>query len=205
MIINRMSQETAALFRAQLHGKPAPKLKSAKRVGPKVMCQEYFSHNPQTLVALLQLPVYVDQQQIREFVPPARLSGEQIRNVLRARRKGYVDRRDVTAAKLEHYFPHGILELRMIEFVRFSMYAGGPKEMDDDNLSAVFKPIRDALCAYAWHGREWRKHIDQIGNADGYLKQIGVTWLYKQKKCASNPRAHGIQLRLHCAPHTTTP
>ena len=75
--------------------------------------------------------------------------------------------------------------------------------MDDDNLGQCFKAVRDALCAYARWGPDWIEHRDAIGHADGWLKKRGVKWVYKQRKAEPNPRAHGIQIWLHCAPRTT--
>lgn len=196
--------EQAARIRAHIAGKPVPlaaaKPKAARK--PKCMCAQFKKYNPANSSHVVQLPVYLGQEQIREFVPPPGMSGDKVRKVLYAKRREYVQLRDGVANDIERYFPNGLEGLTAIQYVRFSMYAGGPKEMDDDNVSAVFKPVRDALCSVAYHGSAWRQHIDTIGNADGYLKQRGVTWLYRQAKCVGNPRLHGIQLILHCAPRT---
>lgn len=204
-VLNALDAETAARVRAHIAGKPVPLAvaKPKQERKPKCMCSQFKKYNPTNGSHIVQLPVYLDQTQIKEFVPPPNMSGEQVKRVLFGRRRDYVKRRDGVAADIERYFPNGLPNLRAIEYVRFSVYAGGPKEMDDDNVGAVFKPVRDALCSVAYHGSAWRQHIDTIGNADGYLKQRGVTWVYRQAKCAGNPRLHGIQLILHCAAAST--
>lgn len=202
-VINAIDAATAQRIRDAIAGKP--QLRGAKPKAerkPKCMCSQFKSYSPTTGAHIVQLPVYLGQEQIREFVPPPNMSGERVKKVLYAKRREYVKLRDGVANDMARYFPNGLEGLTSIQYVRFSMYAGGPKEMDDDNVSAVFKPVRDALCSVAYYGSAWRQHIDTIGNADGYLKQRGVKWLYRQAKCAGNPRRHGIQLILHCAPRT---
>jgi hypothetical protein len=205
-VLNALDAATAADIRAAISGRP--NLKAAKAAPspkqPKCMCSQFHKFDPPTNRHTVQLPIYLGQEQIKEFVPPYGMSGDRVTKVLRAKRYAYQKLRNGVGVDIERYFPNGIETLTAIQYVRFSMYAGGPKEMDDDNVSAVFKPVRDALCSVAYYGSAWRQHIDTIGNADGYLKQRGVTWLYRQAKCAGNPRLHGIQLILHCAPNTTT-
>lgn len=205
-VINALDPDTAARVRAAIGGKPVLREpKAAKPYKPKAMCSQYYVETVRELGTrhVVQLPVYLDQAQIKAVVPPPGMSAEKVKRMVHARRRAYVLLRNGVANDIEHYFPNGVEGLHAIEYVRFSMYAGGPKEMDDDNVVAVMKPVRDALCSVAYHGAAWRQHIDTIGNADGYLKRRGVTWLYRQAKCPGFPRLHGIQLILHCVPSST--
>jgi hypothetical protein len=202
-MLNAIPRENAADYRRALAGKPLKALKRSK--GPKCLVEPYFSYNPRTGVYLIQLPEHLEQP--REFVPPKWMSDARVRNVLQARRSAYEALRGRVANEVERYMPQGVIGLQHIEYVRLSNRALNIKtEMDDDNLWACFKPVRDAVCAYArWH-HEWRAHVKHtFGQADGYLKQQGVKWTYRQAKCASNKRAHGIQIRLHCSPRAAEP
>jgi hypothetical protein len=98
------------------------------------------------------------------------------------------------AAYLQSFDPARIVR---IEFVRIAN-----NKLDSDNLSAAFKAIRDALCAFLVWGNAASDHIRAIGSADDKLEQRGVSWSYRQQKCESNPRLYGIRIVLHCKPPT---
>jgi hypothetical protein len=204
-LINALSPEDAQRIRDRIAGKPLPPaIAKPKKAQPvKCLVSQYFSYNPRTNSYLIQLPEFLSQP--REFVPPPSMSATQVRKVLYARRNDYEKLRDSVGVRIERYMPNGVPGLKRIEYVRLSSRAGNPAtEMDDDNLSACFKPVRDAVCAYVRWPHEWREHVERtLGQADGWLKQQGVTWIYRQAKCAANPRLHGIQIVLHCAPHSS--
>lgn len=203
-VLNALDDATAQRIRDAIAGKPQLKEpKAPKAKGPKCMCSQFHNYNPRTGAHIVQLPIYLSQP--KRFVPPRQMTGAQIRWRLAKEAEEYEEMREGITADIQRYFPNGIEGLQHIEYVRLSNRAGNPKtEMDDDNLSACFKVVRDATSRYARWGAEWPKHTDKLGQADGYLKQVGVTWIYRQQKCAANPRLHGIQIILHCAPSTTT-
>lgn len=201
-VLNQLDADTAARVRAAISGKPVLKEAKAPKAppGPKAMCQRLHRYYTATNTHVIQLPHHLTQP--KRFVPPRGMTAAQIKWRLMREAEEHEQFFESVCDDIQHYLPRGIEGLRAIEYVRFSRYAGGPNEMDDDNLSACFKAVRDAVCAYARWGPEWRKHRDAVGHADGYLKRQGITWAYKQRKCEANPRAHGIQIWLHCAPPT---
>lgn len=212
-ILNAIAPETAALIRAHIAGKPVPKAiaKAPKKPpGPKAMVTQLHRYLPNRNAEyvldgfgchVIQLPIYLTQP--KRFVPPNGMTSRQIKWRLMREAEEYAELRQSIVRNIQRYLPNGIVGLNAIEYVRLSIYGGGPKEMDDDNLVACFKIVRDAVCAYARWGADWELHLDALGHADGFLKQQGVKWVYRQTKCEANPRAHGIQIWLHCAPRTT--
>lgn len=204
LVRNAVPPETAALIRARIAGKPLPPAiaKAPKEPGkPKCMCSQFHRYNPENNSHLVQLPIFLAQP--KRFVPPRKMTGAQIKWRLKCEAEEYEELRDGITADIQRYMPNGIRGLQRIEYVRLSSRAGSSNEMDDDNLAACFKVVRDAVCIYARWGSEWLRHKDAIGHADGYLKQQGVKWTYRQQKCSANPRLHGIQIVLHCAPRMT--
>ena len=196
-VINRMSAETAALVRARIAGKPLPpaivKVKKSQPV--KCYVSQFHKFDPRHSTHTVQLPIAFRTAEYNAGHTP---------HALRA--KWVKEKRELVWRVMHAYMPtfarcipEGIsLRVTHIEFVRI-----GLRELDDDNLVAAFKAIRDALCSFLVWGHECVENIRQIGRADDVLKQRGVKWSYRQQKCASNPRLYGVQLILHCAPRTT--
>jgi hypothetical protein len=205
-VLNQMSQETAALFRAQLHGKPMPPpiAKAPRRTGkPKVMVPQLkrLLHEAH----IVQLPIFLAQP--KRLYPGRETTAASIKWRLRQEAQEYEALRDGVGRILGGYYQNGLpAGLRSIDYVRLSVRAGNPKtEMDDDNLGACFKPVRDAVCAFARWGADWHDHMNIIGQADGWLKQQGVQWLYRQAKYEANPRMFGIQIWLRFTPQSEQP
>lgn len=191
-VLNQLDADTAARVRAAISGKPILKEAKAKKAKPvKCYVGSFHRFDPLKSTHTLQLPIAFRTAEYNAgFTSPA----------LRAR--WVKEKREMVWAAMHAHMPtfarcipEGIsLRVTHIEFVRLAI-----GKLDDDNLSAAFKAIRDALCAFLVWGHECDENIRQIGRADDLLKQRGVSWSYRQKKCESNPRLYGVQLILHCA------
>lgn len=194
-VINALDPETAARVRAAISGKPQLKEAKPKRREPvKCFVGQFHKFDPVKSTHTLQLPIAFRTAEYNAGrTPPA----------LRAR--WVKEKRELVWSAMRAYMPtfarcipEGIsLRVTHIEFVRI-----GLKALDDDNLVAAFKAVRDALCSFLVWGGECDDNIRQIGRADDILKQRGTTWSYRQQKCESNPRLYGLQLVMHCAPRT---
>lgn len=194
-VLNALAPETAALIRAHIAGKPMPKAiaKAPKRTAlPKCFVSQYHKFDPRDGSHTLQLPIAFRTAEYNAGrTPPA----------LRA--KWVKEKRELVWLVMQKHMPtfarcipEGIsLRVTHIEFIRL-----GLRSLDDDNLVAAFKSIRDAACSFLVWGSECGENIRQIGRADDILKQRGVSWSYRQQKCSSNPRLYGVQIKLHCAP-----
>lgn len=95
-------------------------------------------------------------------------------------------------------------DIQHIELVRVA-----PRELDThDNLPSAFKAIMDAVCSWVVEGDKVRDpafNRKKIGRYDDAILQSkknpeGITWSYGQTKCASNPRAYGVEIRFRLAP-----
>jgi hypothetical protein len=202
-VLNAIPRENAADYRRVLNRQELPKLKPAPGTmgKPKALVPQ-LRRIYQQYTHIVQLPLYLKQPHAG-YIAKDMLAE---RRRLAVQKREYDFNRDNVARILAAYYPHGMPGLASIDYVRLSPRAGNPKtEMDDDNLGACCKPIRDALSSVSRYGREWAEHMDIIGQADGWLKQQGVTWLYRQAKYEANPRMFGIQIWLRFTPQSEQP
>lgn len=193
-VLNSIPRENAADYRRVLNRKELPALKRKRKEPVKCYASQFHSFNPARGTHTLQLPIAFRTAEYNAGHTP---------HALRA--KWVKEKRTLVWRAMHAYMPtlarcipEGIsLRVTHIEFVRLGLRA-----LDDDNLVAAFKGIRDAVCSFLVWGGECDDNIKQIGRADDLLKQRGVSWSYKQQKCASNPRAYAVRIVLHCAPRS---
>jgi hypothetical protein len=202
-VINSIAPELAADIRAAISGKP--RLKPAKAAKapkqPKCMVPQLHRVWRATGVHIVQLPIFLEQP---KKIGIHNITAKQLKWRVAREQEEYAELRDSVATIIQGYYPNGLDGLRAIDYVRLSPRAGNPKtEMDDDNLGFCFKAIRDSLCRYARDGAAWREHLNTIGQADGWLKQQGVKWVYRQAKYEPFPKIFGIQIWLRFDPRTT--
>ena len=207
-IINSIPRENAADYRRALNRKELPALKRKK--GPKCMVSQYHRFDPRTNTHTLQLPIYFEG-----FTYNAKSHDTYyVRSSFTGRRIPRSKRADAAKAKREMVWKamnlhmpgwagaiatgHG-MRVQHISWIRL-----GLKQLDDDNLQAAFKSVRDAVCAFlVWGGKSQTKtNVRKIGKADDILKERGATWDYIDRKCESNPRLYGVQIKIRCAPRT---
>lgn len=181
--------QMAADIRAAISGKPVLKeAKPRKSKRPKCMVSQYHSYDPRKDAHTIQLPIAFDRNMYNAGRVPFYMRERyvtQMRDAVWMACAAYLQDFDAT-------------RVRRIEFVRIAV-----NRLDDDNIIAAFKAIRDALCARLVWGDAASSHIRAIGTADDKLAKAGVTWTYRQQKCESNPRLYGIRIILHCAPPST--
>jgi hypothetical protein len=192
-VLNAIPRENAADYRRVLTGQPLKRIKRKEPV--KAYVSQFHKFDPRNSTHTLQLPI---------AFRTAEYNAGRTHPALRAR---WVKEKRELVWRVMHAhmptfarcIPEGIsLRVTHIEFVRIGM-----RKLDDDNLVAAFKAVRDALCSFLVWGHECDENIRQIGRADDILKQRGVSWSYKQQKCERNPRAYGVKLVLHCAPRSS--
>lgn len=201
-LITQVDPLEAAKLRAQIAGQ-APPLGGAKapKAPPKPKQTVSQFHSWKGDHHLIQLPEVLEQPPRR--VKPPHMTDRGWQFFLRKRDQEYIELRERVAAQVWEYLPQWADEdararLCRIEYVRISPLGGTTREMDDDNLVACFKAVRDAVCVVAQHGPAWAYQDRRaIGHADGFLKRRGVTWTYGQQQCAANKRAYGIQIKLY--------
>jgi len=193
-IINEIPRENAADYRRVLNRQALPKLKKERCMVETTVFHQGDKH-------IVQIGRFLEPQ--KRIMPPPHWSAMRVKKLVDNQNRKYKHTREQITRDLQRMMSRGINGLTHVEYVRLTPRVGGKNEMDDDNLWSCFKPVRDALCAYALWGDECVIHLRDIGNADGQLKRMGVTWTYRQQKCESNPRLYGFQLILHCAPRST--
>lgn len=188
-VLNAIDPATAADIRAAISGKPRLREAKPKKTQPiKCYVGQFHRFDPAKNTHTVQLalafhasayntnrtPYWQKQQWVKEA-----------RSLVWQTLGAYMSGFDAT-------------RVRHIEFVRMAV-----NKLDDDNLVAAFKAVRDATCSYLVHGRDCWNHVKTIGQADDKLAKAGVTWTYRQQKCESNPRLYGVRIVMHCAPLST--
>lgn len=231
-VINALDPDTAARVRAAISGKPVlkeAKAPRAKRI--KNLVSQFHKFDPRHDVHTVQLPIVFERAEynadhtsqflkskwvrakkdavwlaLTAYFPSMRASGYTFTRIkphlLRFCEPSYVrflpdDERAVRAFCAGARAMRERARVRHIEFVRI-----GQMRLDDDNIVAAFKAVRDATCSYLVRGASAAaaNHQRGIGHADDKLRKNGVTWTYRQQKCEANPRLYGIRIILHCAP-----
>jgi hypothetical protein len=192
-VLNRIDAATAQRIRDAIAGKP--QLRAAKpKKGEPVKCyvSQFHRFDPAKNTHTIQLPIAFRTAEYNADHTPFYMKA-----------KWAKEKKLAVWLALDAYMPAMRVDaeerarVTHIEFVRI-----GLKKLDDDNVRAAFKAIRDAACAFLVWGSEASSHQLAIGHADDRLAQRGVRWTYRQQQCASNPRLYGIQIVLHCAPRT---
>lgn len=196
-VLNALDAATAQRIRDAIAGKPQLREAKPKKAEPvKCYVSQFHKFDPAKSTHTLQLPIAFRTAEYNAGRTPPQLRARWVKE-----KRELVWR--VMHAHMPTFarcIPEGIsLRVTHIEFVRIGLRA-----LDDDNLVAAFKAVRDALCSFLVWGHECDENIRQIGRADDILKQRGVSWSYRQQKCESNPRLYGVRLILHCASSTTT-
>lgn len=192
-VLNSIDPATAERIRDAISGKPRLKTAKPKRAEPvKCYVSQFHKFDPAKNAHTIQLPIAFRTAEYNAGrTPPA----------LRAR--WVKEKREMVWLALHSYLPLWATKaeererLRHIEFVRIGM-----RKLDDDNVVAAFKAVRDATCSFAAWGGGCFEAVRSIGQADDQLSKRGTTWAYRQIQCESNPRAFGIRIILHCAPRT---
>ncbi|HXK16636.1 MAG TPA: hypothetical protein VNG33_02435 [Polyangiaceae bacterium] len=232
-VINSIAPELAADIRAAISGRPRLKAAKAKRAEPvKCYVSQFHKFDPQTDRHTVQLPIAFRTAEYNADHTPyalkAKWASEKKAAVWVALSAYFPNMRggvytfsrikphelhfcapsyvkfipdDERAVRAFCFGARAMRErarVRHIEFVRI-----GQRKLDDDNIIAAFKAIRDATCSFLVRGASAANHQLGIGHADDKLKKRGVTWTYRQQKCEANPRLYGIRIILHCAPRTT--
>lgn len=188
-IINAIDAQTAQRIRDAIAGKPQLREAKPKKAEPvKCYVSQFHKYDPAKDTITLQLPI---------AFRTAEYNADHTAFYLKA--KWAKEKRElVWSACAMHLHNFDRERLAHIEFVRLAL-----GKLDDDNLVAAFKAIRDALCSHIVWGSEAPAHLKSIGKADDYLaREDGVTWSYRQQKCESNPRLYGVRLILHLKPRT---
>lgn len=233
-IINAIDQATAERIRAAISGKPMLKEAKPKRSQPvKCYVSQFHRFDPAKSAHTVQLPIAFRTAEYNAdhtpFALKARWAKEKkvavwiaLHAYFPKMRAGSVTFNRIKPHELKSCEPSYVKfipddesavrsfcasaramrersRVRHIEFVRI-----GQRKLDDDNIIAAFKAVRDATCSFLVRGSDAANHQLGIGHADDKLKKRGVTWSYRQQKCEANPRLYGIRLILHCAPLTTT-
>lgn len=205
-VLNEIPRENAADYRRVLNRKELPALK--RKAGPKCLVSQYHKFDPRTNTHTLQLPIYFEgfTYNATNDVYYIRLGNG--RRVPRSKRADAAkEKREMVWKAMQLYMPgwaaiiasgHG-MRVQHISWIRL-----GLKQLDDDNLQAAFKSVRDAVCSFLVNGGKCAGKVRSIGKADDVLKERGVTWEYLDRKCESNPRLYGVQIKIRCAPATTT-
>lgn len=205
-IINEIPRENAADYRRVLNRKELPALKR-KKAGPKCLASQYHKFDPRTNTHTLQLPIYFEgfTYNATNDVYYIRLGNG--RRVPRSKRADAAkEKREMVWKAMQLHMPgyakciadgYG-MRVQHISWIRL-----GLKQLDDDNLQSAFKSTRDAVCSFLVWGANSDKNIRKIGKADDVLKERGVTWDYLDRKCESNPRLYGVQIKIRCAPRST--
>lgn len=193
--INALDRETASRIRDAIAGKPQLRAAKAKKTEyPKCMVGQFHRFDPRHSTHTLQLPIAFRTAEYNAGHTPHALRARWVKE----KRQMVWNAMRLHMPTFARCIPEGIsLRVTHIEFVRI-----GLRKLDDDNLVAAFKAVRDALCSFLVWGGECDENIRQIGRADDILKQRGVSWSYRQQKCESNPRLYGVRLVLHCTPRS---
>lgn len=207
-VINAIPRENAADYRRVLNGKDLKTLK--RKAGPKCMVSQYHKFDPRTNTHTLQLPIHFesftynaenDTYYVKIWTPFG------VKRVRRSKRADAAKaKREMVWKAMTTHMPgyaqciangYG-MRVQHISWIRL-----GLKQLDDDNLQSAFKSTRDAVCSFLVWGANSKANIRKIGKADDVLKERGVTWDYLDRKCESNPRLYGVQIKIRCAPRTT--
>lgn len=188
MLLTRANPEQEAKLRELIAGKPAGKPKAPKASPKRKREVQLVSQYVAPLRGggwRVQLPMYLDSQghgrSTARWVKAAKAE-KQIATTLLALR---------SLLKLASARDEERAAIRGVTLVRIS-----PSSLDDDNLSGVFKHVRDAVFAWIVCG-ERQVNMRAIGHYDATVKTGIHTCRYEQTRCEANPRAHGIQILLH--------
>lgn len=161
-------------------GKPKAPKRTSKRAVQLVEKVLRFDEAGDTLI--LQLPLYLGREMYNTGGAPGWLKSKTARKHI-----------DLTLEALRDKLPTYSRDaecragIRGVTFVRLS-----PSTLDDDNVPAAFKHVRDATFAWLVHGdNDFNRKA--IGHYDATVKQGKHTCQYEQSK----HDAHGIQIRLH--------
>jgi hypothetical protein len=188
----------AQRIRDRIAGKPLPPAEKpkGKRAEPvKCYVSQFHKFDPRNNSHTIQLPIAFRTAEYNADHTPMHLKAKWVK-----------EKRDYVWLAFDAYFPQFRTDaaerarVRNIEFVRI-----GLKRLDDDNIVAAFKAVRDATCSYLVWGAFAREHVKAIGSADDKLWKDGIRWTYRQQQCESNPRLYGIRIILHCAPRSPEP
>lgn len=182
--------QMAADIRAAISGKPRLKEAKPKRAEPvKCYVSQFHKFDPAKNAHTIQLPIAFRTAEYNADHTPMALKSRWV-----------AEKREAVWLAMSAYLKgFDRARVRNIEFVRI-----GTRRLDDDNVVAAFKAVRDATCSYLVWGADAPNHVRAIGSADDKLWQAGIRWAYRQEKCASNPRLYGLKIILHCAPPSTT-
>lgn len=203
-VLNTIPRENAADYRRVLNRKELPALKRKK--GPKCLASQFHKFDPRTNTHTLQLPIYFESftYNAENDTYYVNVGGRRLRRSKRA--DAAKAKREMVWKAMNLHMPglaqciaagYG-LRVQHISWVRM-----GLRQLDDDNLQAAFKSVRDAVCSFLVWGTNSQANVRKIGKADDVLKERGATWDYLDRKCETNPRLYGVQIKIRCAPATT--
>lgn len=193
-VINAIDPATAQRIRDRIAGKPLRVEPAKPKRAQPVKCLVHTSYrlDAERGMHTLQLPIAFNRAEYNAGRTPQHMRARWVKE----KREMVWFAMHAFMPTFARCIPEGIsLRVAHIEFVRLGLL-----KLDDDNLVAAFKAVRDALCSFLVWGDQCDENIRQIGRADDILKQRGVTWTYRQQKCEANPRLYGVRLILHCAP-----
>lgn len=208
-VLNAIPRENADDYRRLLTRKELPALK--RKAGPKCLVSQYHAFDPQRSTHTLQLPIYFesftynaeqrDTYTIWVNTPAGRqrITKSKRAEAAKKKRKLVWDAMSMHMPGYAQCIAAGYgMRVQHISWIRL-----GLKQLDDDNLQSAFKSVRDAVCAFLVWGANSKANIRKIGKADDVLKERGVTWDYLDRKCESNPRLYGVQIKIRCAPRSS--